>query len=36
LIAIGQLFGTTAARSVGTIANEMTHRKASYGVVTMC
>jgi acetyl-CoA acetyltransferase family protein len=35
-IAIGHPFGMTAARLVGTIANEMTRRKARYGVVTMC
>jgi acetyl-CoA acyltransferase len=35
-IAIGHPFGMTGSRLVGTIANEMTRRKARYGVVTMC
>ncbi len=35
-IAIGHPFGMTGARLVGTILNEMRHRKARYGVVTMC
>src|SRR5439155_5060730 len=35
-IAIGHPFGMTGSRMVGTIANEMTSRKARYGVVTMC
>ncbi len=35
-IAIGHPFGMTAARLVGTIANEMVRRQARYGVVTMC
>src|SRR5207245_3998392 len=35
-IAIGQPFGLTGSRVVGTIANEMARRKARYGVVTMC
>jgi acetyl-CoA acetyltransferase family protein len=35
-IAIGHPFGMTGARLVGTIANEMSRRKARYGVVTMC
>jgi acetyl-CoA C-acetyltransferase len=35
-IAIGHPFGMTGARLVGTIANEMTRRRARYGVVTMC
>jgi acetyl-CoA acetyltransferase family protein len=35
-IAIGHPFGMTGSRMVGTIANEMTRRKARYGVVTMC
>jgi acetyl-CoA acyltransferase len=35
-IAIGHPFGMTGSRLVGTIATEMTRRKARYGVVTMC
>jgi acetyl-CoA acyltransferase len=35
-ISIGHPFGMTGSRMVGTIANEMTHRKVRYGVVTMC
>jgi acetyl-CoA acetyltransferase family protein len=35
-ISIGHPFGMTGSRLVGTIANEMFHRKARYGVVTMC
>ena len=35
-IAIGHPFGMTGSRLVGTIASEMTRRKARYGVVTMC
>jgi acetyl-CoA acyltransferase len=35
-IAIGHPFGMTGSRLVGTIAGEMTRRKARYGVVTMC
>lgn len=35
-IAIGHPFGMTGSRLVGTIANEMSRRKAKYGVVTMC
>lgn len=35
-ISIGHPFGMTGSRMVGTIANEMSRRKARYGVVTMC
>jgi acetyl-CoA acyltransferase len=35
-ISIGHPFGMTGSRLVGTLANEMTRRKARYGVVTMC
>jgi acetyl-CoA C-acetyltransferase len=35
-ISIGHPFGMTGSRLVGTLANEMRHRKARYGVVTMC
>jgi acetyl-CoA C-acetyltransferase len=35
-IAIGHPFGMTGSRLVGTLASEMTQRKARYGVVTMC
>jgi acetyl-CoA acyltransferase len=35
-IAIGHPFGMTGSRLVGTIASEMTRRKARYGIVTMC
>ena len=35
-ISIGHPFGMTGSRMVGTIANEMTRRKAKLGVVTMC
>jgi acetyl-CoA acetyltransferase len=35
-ISIGHPFGMTGSRLVGTIANEMTRRRARYGVVTMC
>jgi acetyl-CoA acyltransferase len=35
-IAIGHPFGMTGSRMVGTLANEMTRRKARYGIVTMC
>jgi acetyl-CoA acetyltransferase family protein len=35
-ISIGHPFGMTGSRLVGTIMNEMTRRKARYGVVTMC
>lgn len=35
-ISIGHPFGMTGSRMVGTLANEMTRRKARYGVVTMC
>ncbi len=35
-IAIGHPFGMTGSRLVGTIGNEMSRRKARYGVVTMC
>ena len=35
-IAIGHPFGMTGSRLVGTIMNEMTRRRARYGVVTMC
>jgi acetyl-CoA acyltransferase len=35
-ISIGHPFGMTGSRMVGTLANEMQHRKARYGVVTMC
>ncbi len=35
-ISIGHPFGMTGSRMVGTIANEMDHRKSRYGVVTMC
>jgi len=35
-ISIGHPYGMTGSRMVGTIANEMTRRKARYGVVTMC
>lgn len=35
-ISIGHPFGMTGSRQVGTLANEMEHRKARYGVVTMC
>ena len=35
-ISIGHPFGMTGSRLVGTIANEMKHRKAAFGVVTMC
>jgi acetyl-CoA acyltransferase len=35
-ISVGHPFGMTGSRLVGTIANEMTRRKARYGVVTMC
>src|SRR5436309_722132 len=35
-ISIGHPFGMTGSRMVGTIANEMLHSKARYGVVTMC
>src|SRR5215467_7568215 len=35
-IAIGHPFGMTGSRLVGTIANEMSRRRARYGVVTMC
>jgi acetyl-CoA acyltransferase len=35
-IAIGHPFGMTGSRMVGTLANEMTRRKARWGVVTMC
>jgi acetyl-CoA acetyltransferase family protein len=35
-IAIGHPFGMTGSRLVGTLATEMSRRKARYGVVTMC
>jgi acetyl-CoA acyltransferase len=35
-ISIGHPFGMTGSRLVGTIANEMSRRRARYGVVTMC
>jgi acetyl-CoA acyltransferase len=35
-VSIGHPFGMTGSRLVGTIANEMSRRKARYGVVTMC
>ena len=35
-IAVGHPFGTTGARLVGTLANEMQRRQVRYGVVTMC
>jgi acetyl-CoA acetyltransferase family protein len=35
-IAIGHPFGMTGSRLVGTIMNEMSRRRARYGVVTMC
>lgn len=35
-IAIGHPFGMTGSRMTGTLANEMSRRKARYGVVTMC
>jgi acetyl-CoA acyltransferase len=35
-ISIGHPFGMTGSRLVGTLANEMTRRRARYGVVTMC
>lgn len=35
-ISIGHPFGMTGSRLVGTLANEMTRRKAKLGVVTMC
>jgi acetyl-CoA acyltransferase len=35
-ISIGHPFGMTGSRMVGTLANEMAHRKARYGIVTMC
>ncbi|MBO0723067.1 MAG: thiolase family protein [Blastocatellia bacterium] len=35
-ISIGHPFGMTGSRLVGTLANEMSRRKAKYGVVTMC
>ena len=35
-ISIGHPFGMTGSRMVGTLANEMSRRKAKYGVVTMC
>jgi acetyl-CoA acyltransferase len=35
-ISIGHPFGMTGSRMVGTLANEMSRRKARYGVVTMC
>jgi acetyl-CoA acyltransferase len=35
-ISIGHPYGMTGSRMVGTLANEMTRRKARYGVVTMC
>ncbi len=35
-IAIGHPFGMTGSRLVGTLANEMSRRRARYGVVTMC
>ncbi len=35
-ISIGHPFGMTGSRLVGTIMNEMTRRRARYGVVTMC
>jgi acetyl-CoA acyltransferase len=35
-IAIGHPYGMTGSRLVGTLASEMTRRRARYGVVTMC
>lgn len=35
-ISIGHPFGMTGSRLVGTLAAEMSRRKARYGVVTMC
>jgi acetyl-CoA acetyltransferase family protein len=35
-IAIGHPFGMTGSRMVGTLAHAMQHRKARYGIVTMC
>jgi acetyl-CoA acyltransferase len=35
-ISIGHPYGMTGSRMVGTIANEMSRRKARYGIVTMC
>lgn len=35
-ISIGHPFGMSGSRMVGTMANEMSRRKARYGVVTMC
>ena len=35
-ISIGHPFGMTGSRMVGTLANEMSRRKARFGVVTMC
>jgi acetyl-CoA C-acetyltransferase len=35
-IAIGHPFGMTGSRLVGTLANQMQHRQAQWGVVTMC
>lgn len=35
-ISIGHPFGMTGSRMVGTLAYEMQHRGARYGVVTMC
>src|SRR5258708_3172030 len=35
-IAIGDPFGMTGSRMVGTIAHELARRQARYGVVTMC
>jgi acetyl-CoA acyltransferase len=35
-ISIGHPYGMTGSRLVGTLANEMSRRKARYGVVTMC
>ena len=35
-IAIGHPFGMTGSRLVGTLMNEMSRRRARYGIVTMC
>lgn len=35
-ISIGHPFGMTGSRLVGTLASELKHRKARYGIVTMC
>jgi acetyl-CoA acetyltransferase family protein len=35
-IALGHPLGASGARLVGTVAHELAHRKARYGLATMC